>query len=103
MTYSIVAWDPATCELGVAVRTRWAAAIEEAHELAPDHDQITLWTAVILGGVGRTDEASRLFAEARRVEPRDAEQLRRFLAAGFLPPQVGPLIEAFASQPDPPG
>ncbi len=71
-----------------------AAAMDEAHALAPDDDQITLWAAIMLGGAGRMDEARRLFAEARGVEPRGGEHLRRFLAAGHLPAQVGPLLDA---------
>jgi uncharacterized Ntn-hydrolase superfamily protein len=71
-----------------------AAIMEEAHELAPDDDQITLWTALMVGGAGRFDEARRLFGEARDAEPRSGEHLRRFVAAGHLPPQVSPLIDA---------
>jgi uncharacterized Ntn-hydrolase superfamily protein len=71
-----------------------AAVMAEAHELAPDDDQITLWTALMFAGAGRPDEARQLFAEARRVEPRGAEHLRRFLAAGFLPPQAQAIIDA---------
>jgi uncharacterized Ntn-hydrolase superfamily protein len=78
-----------------------AAAMIEAHALAPDDDQITLWTALMLGGAGRVEEAQRLFDEARRAEPRGAEHLRRFLAAGHLPPQVGPLIDALTSDGEP--
>ena len=72
-------------------------SIEEAHDLAPDDDQITLWMAVILGGTGRFDEARGLFAAAHQAEPRSAEHVRRFLAAGYLPAEVGPLIDALAS------
>ena len=75
--------------------------IEQAHELAPDDDQITLWMALMLAGAGRIPEARQLFAEARRVEPRGAEHLRRFLAAGHLPPEVGPAIEALAAESSP--
>jgi len=71
-----------------------AAAMDDAHELAPDDDQITLWTSLLMAGVDRLPEARRLFAEAARVEPRGGEHLRRFLAAGHLPPEVGPLIDA---------
>jgi len=49
-----------------------AAAMDDAHELAPDDDQITLWTSLLMAGVGRLPEARRLFAEAARVEPRGA-------------------------------
>jgi uncharacterized Ntn-hydrolase superfamily protein len=71
-----------------------AAALGEAHALAPDDDQITLWTAMFLAGAGRLHEARQLFAQATRAEPRSAEHLRRFLAAGHLPEQVGPIIDA---------
>ncbi len=74
-----------------------AAAMETAHDLAPDDDQITLWTALMVAGAGRMAEARELFAEALRAEPRGAEHLRRFLAAGHLPPQAGPVIEALTS------
>jgi uncharacterized Ntn-hydrolase superfamily protein len=80
-----------------------AAAMDEARALAPDDAQITLWTAVVLGGVGRLDEARVLFAEAQHAEPRSAEHIRRFIAAGLLPPQVGPLIDAMASAVEPQG
>ncbi len=79
-----------------------AAAMDEAHALAPDDDQITLWAALMFAGAGRMLEARRLFAEARRAEPRGGEHLRRFLAAGHLPPRVGPVIDALASQADSP-
>ncbi len=77
-----------------------SAIMEEAHELAPDDDQITLWTAMLFAGAGRMHEARRLFAEARRAEPRAAEHIRRFVAAGHLPPQAGAAIEALEAEPD---
>jgi hypothetical protein len=73
-----------------------SAELETAHALAPDDDQITLWLALMVAGAGRMDVARRLFAEAERAEPRGAEHLRRFLAAGHLPAAVGPLIEGLA-------
>jgi len=84
-----------TGDLVAAART-----VEEAHALAPDDDQIALWAAVILGGSGRTDEARTLFLAARRAEPRSAEHVRRFLAAGLLPAQVAPFVDALAAIPD---
>ncbi len=75
-----------------------AAAMDEAHALAPDDDQITLWTAVMVGAAGRLDDARQLFAEASRVEPRAGEHLRRFIAAGHLPPEVQPLVDAMARE-----
>jgi uncharacterized Ntn-hydrolase superfamily protein len=77
-----------------------SAAMEEAHALAPDDDQITLWTSVMLAGSGRLDEARALFREASRVEPRSGEHLRRFLAAGHLPPAAGPAIDALEAATD---
>jgi uncharacterized Ntn-hydrolase superfamily protein len=96
------AFDRATDAAQTGDLAAAAVAMDEAHALAPDDDQITLWTALFLGGVRRMDEALRLFAEARQAEPRSAEHLRRFLAAGHLPPVVGPLIDAFAFAPEPP-
>jgi uncharacterized Ntn-hydrolase superfamily protein len=74
--------------------------MEEAHELAPDDDQITLWTAMMFAGAGRIVEARRLFAEARQAEPRSAEHIRRFVAAGHLPPQAAAAIKALEAEPD---
>ena len=71
-----------------------AESMDEAHALAPDDDQVTLWAALFLAMAGRTDEARRLFADARAAEARSGEHLRRFMAAGHLPPDAGPLIEA---------
>ncbi len=96
------AFDRATNAAETGDLATAAVAMDEAHALAPDDDQITLWTALFLGGVGRMDEAFRLFAEARQAEPRSAEHLRRFLAAGHLPPVVGPLIDTFDFAPEPP-
>ena len=74
------------------------AAIEAAHELAPGDDQITLWMALMMGGAGRLPEAHLFYAQARRAEPRSADHLRRFLAAGLIPAQTGPLIDALTSE-----
>ena len=79
-----------------------AAAMDEAHALAPDDDQITPVGRARVAGAGRMAEARQLYAEARRVEPRGAEHLRRFLAAGHLPAAVGPLIEVLESGAEPP-
>jgi uncharacterized Ntn-hydrolase superfamily protein len=77
-----------------------AAAMDEAHELAPDDDQVTLWTSLFMASAGRLPEARRLFAQAARVEPRGGEHLRRFLAAGHLPPDAGPLLDALEAAED---
>jgi hypothetical protein len=68
----------------------------EAHALAPEDDQITLWNALFLAGAGRLDEAHDAFEAARRIEPRGGDHLRRFLAAGQLPLEVAPAIDALA-------
>jgi uncharacterized Ntn-hydrolase superfamily protein len=77
------------------------AEMDDAHELAPDDDQITLWTALFMASAGRLSEARRLYAEAARVEPRGGEHLRRFLAAGHLPPEAGPLVDALEATEEP--
>ncbi len=70
-----------------------AAAMDEAHDLAPDDDQITLWTALAVGAAGDVERARHLFAEAQAAEPRSADHLRRFLAAGHLPRTAAPVID----------
>jgi uncharacterized Ntn-hydrolase superfamily protein len=67
--------------------------LEEAHALAPEDDQIALWLAVTLAATKDTDQSRRLFAEARRVEPRSAEHIRRFMVAGLVPPQMARVLE----------
>jgi uncharacterized Ntn-hydrolase superfamily protein len=74
-----------------------AADMDEARELAPDDDQITLWAALFMANAGRMGDARRLFTEAHRAEARGGEHLRRFAAAGHLPPEATALIEALAS------
>jgi uncharacterized Ntn-hydrolase superfamily protein len=73
------------------------AAVEQAHALAPDDDMITLWTALFVAGAGRIDDARGLFDQARGAESRSEEHLRRFLSAGHLPAEAGPLIDALAA------
>ncbi len=53
--------------------------------LAPDDDQVVLWSAVGLAAAGRIDEARSAFARASAAEPRAGEHLRRFLEGGQLP------------------
>ena len=81
---------------------RAAVEMDDAHALAPEDDQITLWTALFTASTGRLPEARRLYADAARVEPRGGEHLRRFLAAGHLPSEAGPLIEALEAREEPP-
>jgi uncharacterized Ntn-hydrolase superfamily protein len=53
-------------------------------ELAPEDDQVRLWSAVGLALAGRTDEAQAAYRAALAVEPRSGEVLRRFARAGHL-------------------
>lgn len=53
-------------------------------ELAPDDDQVVLWSAVGLATAGRVEEARDALARAAAVEPRSVEHLRRFAEAGLL-------------------
>jgi uncharacterized Ntn-hydrolase superfamily protein len=53
--------------------------------LAPDDDQVILWSAVGLAATGRTAEAREALARALAAEPRSGEHLRRFAEAGHLP------------------
>jgi hypothetical protein len=69
------------------------AAMDEAHRLAPEDDQITLWTALAAGAAGDVERARHLLAEAQAAEPRSLEHLRRFLAAGHLPPVAAAVID----------
>lgn len=78
-----------------------AAEMDDAHELAPEDDQITLWTALFMASAGRMPEARQLYADAARVEPRGGEHLRRFLAAGHLPSAAAPLIDALTATEEP--
>jgi uncharacterized Ntn-hydrolase superfamily protein len=68
-------------------------AMDEAHRLAPEDDQITLWTALAAGAAGDLERARTLLAEALTAEPRSVEHLRRFVAAGALPPAVDALLD----------
>lgn len=80
-----------------------AASMDDARALAPHDDQITLWASLFLASAGRMDDARRAFGDARAAEPRGGEHLRRFVAAGHLPPETAPLIEALATDADPTG
>jgi len=53
-----------------------------ARSLAPEDDQIALWHAACLAAAGRVAEARATLREAVAAEPRAAEHLRRFVAAG---------------------
>ena len=61
------------------------AFVERAAMLAPDDDQIRLWQSLAVFDSGDEARGRRLYRSAMAVEPRSAEHLRRFLAAGQLP------------------
>lgn len=69
------------------------ASSEAAVALAPEDDQILLWHALFLAANGRIDDARGAFQRATAAEPRGGEHLRRFAAAGHVPPETAPLIE----------
>ncbi|MFO7654075.1 MAG: DUF1028 domain-containing protein [Candidatus Krumholzibacteriia bacterium] len=79
------AFDRADAPFQVGDVAAAAAAMDEAHALAPDDDQIVLWAALMVGAAGDIERARRLFGIARAAEPRSAEHLRRFHAAGHVP------------------
>ena len=97
------AFDRAQQAAEAGDRVAAAAAMDEARELAPDDDQITLWAALFMAQADRMDDARRLFGEASRVEARSGEHLRRFAAAGHLPPEATALIERLAADARPTG
>jgi tetratricopeptide (TPR) repeat protein len=72
------------------------AANERALDLAPDDDQIRLWHALFLAAADRWPEARDAYRRATGVEARGGEHLRRFGAAGHLPPHAASLIEQLA-------
>jgi uncharacterized Ntn-hydrolase superfamily protein len=80
-----------------------ALAMDDAHALAPDDDMVTLWAALFAARAGRMDDARRWFAEAQQAEARSGEHLRRFAAAGHLPPESMPLIDDLAGGGGPSG
>jgi uncharacterized Ntn-hydrolase superfamily protein len=66
---------------------------EAARTLAPRDDQIALWHAACLAATGRVAEARVVYRDALAAEPRAAEHLRRFVAAGHANWAVG-VVEA---------
>ncbi len=62
-----------------------AGFAERAAALAPDDDQIRLWQAVAVFDSGDETRGRKLYRSALAAEPRSAEHLRRFVAAGQLP------------------
>lgn len=60
------------------------AEMERGYAAAPDNPEIAFWYGLALART-RFDEARGLLTEARRVDPRWAELLRRLPAAGLFP------------------
>jgi uncharacterized Ntn-hydrolase superfamily protein len=91
------AFDRAQEQAAAGDHSAAALAMDDARDLAPDDDQITLWASLFAANAGRMDDARRWFAEAQQAESRGGEHLRRFAAAGHLPPEAVPLIEDLAA------
>lgn len=91
------AFDRAEQQATAGDLTAAAQAMDEARDLAPDDDMLTLWASLFAAGAGRLDDARRWFAEAQRAESRSGEHLRRFAAAGHLPPETMSLIDDLAA------
>lgn len=91
------AFDRAEQHAAAGDLTAAAVAMDDARDLAPDDDMLTLWASLYAAGAGRLDDARRWFAEAQRAESRSGEHLRRFAAAGHLPPATVSLIDDLAA------
>lgn len=74
-----------------------SAAMDTARSLAPNDDQLTLWASLFAANAGRREDARRWYREAHLAEPRGGEHLRRFAAAGHLPPETVSVIEDLAA------
>jgi len=79
------AFDFAFEALAVGESSAALGFLEQAAGLAPDDDQIRLWQALAVFDSGDEERGRRLYRSALEAEPRSAEHLRRFLAAGQLP------------------
>jgi uncharacterized Ntn-hydrolase superfamily protein len=65
-------------------------AAAEAGRLAPGDDQVSVWTAIGMAGMGQVDEARRLLGEATARNPRWPEFLERFAGSEAQPELVEP-------------
>jgi uncharacterized Ntn-hydrolase superfamily protein len=81
------ALDAAFEALAVGETSAALAFFEQAASLAPDDDQVRLWQSLAVFDSGDEERGRRLYRSALEAEPRAAEHLRRFLAAGQLPGQ----------------
>ena len=82
------AYDHLSRALDLAARGELAAAAEEADSaraLAPSDDQIAFWSATMLGGAGRLDEAAAAFDYAVGAHPGWPDFLHRCIEAGLVP------------------
>jgi uncharacterized Ntn-hydrolase superfamily protein len=58
---------------------------EAARALLPGNDEATFWTAILMAGNGRTDDARTLLSDIAAREPGWMELARRLPAVGLLP------------------
>ena len=78
--------DDADSALARGDRDAAASLYLRGLELAPEDDQAMILAAGGLVQLGRTQEAAPLMRAARRANPRWPEFIRRFSAAGHIPP-----------------
>jgi uncharacterized Ntn-hydrolase superfamily protein len=91
------AFEQGFSALGVGERAAALTFLEHAAVLAPDDDQIRLWLALAVFDDGDEERGRRLYRSALAAEPRAAEHLRRFVAAGQLP-GAERLVEALVQE-----
>jgi len=90
------AYDHLSRAFDLAARGEVAAAAEAADSarvLAPADDQIAFWSATMLGGAGRVEEAAAAFGEAMRANPGWPEYLRRCIQAGLVPAEAAAVAD----------
>ncbi|MEX1178452.1 MAG: DUF1028 domain-containing protein [Nitriliruptor sp.] len=77
-------------ELALDGRAEEAAAMLDANVLAgyEDEPDLQMWRSVVLALAGREDEARELLAHLDATDPAFVETLRRFPAAGLIPPDL---------------
>jgi len=92
------AYDHLSSAFDLASGGEFAAAAEEADSaraLAPSDDQIAFWSATLLGGAGRMDEAAAAFRDAVRAHPGWPDYLRRCVEAGLVPAEAAAVVARF--------
>ncbi len=78
------AYEAAFQLIGTGDRDAGMAQVEAARALAPDNPEIIFWSALALARTN-SGEARAMIAQARAVEPRWGELLKRLPAAGLFP------------------